>query len=140
MPPNTALLIAESTLAAPVTVESALFFDAAPIPPDAASYAAEVSDTCVDGGDIALHADQGTGKIVGFVARYRANGLVGRGYLDPIPPDEWQGRWWTGIAATDPTPTQPLTWRGVRSTPAITPPPITAPPVLRIPWFGVKPR
>jgi hypothetical protein len=75
-------LIAESTLAAPVTVESALFFDAAPIPPDAASYAAEVSDTCVDGGDIALHADQGTGKIVGFVARYRANGLVGRGYLE----------------------------------------------------------
>jgi hypothetical protein len=36
----------------------------------------------VSSGDIALYADHGTGKIVGLASRYRANGVVGRGYLE----------------------------------------------------------
>jgi hypothetical protein len=75
-------LVAEAALPAPVTVESQLFFDAAAVPPDAASYAAEVSDACVDRGDIRLYAGHGAGKIVGLAARYRAHGIVGRGYLE----------------------------------------------------------
>jgi hypothetical protein len=75
-------LVGEPTLDGPVTVESALYFDAASIPPQAASYVAEVSDACVEGGDIALYTDHGAGKIVGFAARYRANGVINRGYLE----------------------------------------------------------
>jgi hypothetical protein len=77
-----------------------------------------------------------------WTERTLRNGMaVGRGYLDLISPDEWQGRWWIGMSATDPTPTQPLTWHGVRSPPATTSPPQTsAPPILRIPRFGTKLR
>jgi hypothetical protein len=97
-------LVAEPTLPAPVDIESALYFDAASIPPEAASYATKISDTCVEGGDIALYADHGAGKIVGFAARYRANGVIGRGYLEGderVYPDGMTTPAWYGTGVED---------------------------------------
>ncbi|HJT97107.1 MAG TPA: DUF2961 domain-containing protein [Rhodanobacteraceae bacterium] len=75
-------LVADAALPAPVTVESALSFDASSVPANAASYAAELSDRCVAGGDIPVYAASGAGKVVGVGARYRANGIASLGYLE----------------------------------------------------------
>ena len=71
-----------TTLPAPVTVDSSLAFDGAHVPDAAAPFATTLTDTCADGGDIALYAHQGAGKIVGISARYRADGVVDPGYLE----------------------------------------------------------
>ena len=65
----------------------------------------------------------------------RGASASGRGYLDLISPDEWQGRWWIGDSPTDPTPTQPLTWHGTR-----TPPPTTLPILRTLPNLKLKLR
>jgi hypothetical protein len=66
----------------------------------------------------------------------RGNPVSGRGYLDLISPDEWQGRWWVGNSPTDPTPSQALIWHGVRTPPATTTLPIFRP----FPNLKLKPR
>ncbi len=75
-------LVADATLPAPVAVDTALSFDGATIPANAASYAAVLSDTCASGGNLALYTDRGAGKVVGVSARYDANGAANLGYLE----------------------------------------------------------
>lgn len=75
-------LIAETTLPTAITVDSSLAFDGSAVPAAAAPFGTTLTDTCVDGGDLALYAQQGAGKVVGISARYRANGVVDPGYLE----------------------------------------------------------
>jgi len=75
-------LVADATLATPVTVDSALSFDDAPVGDDAGSFGAVLSDTCAPSGDVTLFADRGAGKIVGISARYDTNGAANLGYLE----------------------------------------------------------
>lgn len=75
-------LVADASLPAPVTVDSALSFDDAPIADGVAPFAAVLSDACVDRGDLSLYAASGAGKVIGVSARYRANGLADLGYLE----------------------------------------------------------
>jgi hypothetical protein len=75
-------LVADATLPAAVTVDSALSFDAAPVPPDAAPFVAVLSDACAARGDFALYAHHGAGRIVGVSARYHAEGVTSLGYLE----------------------------------------------------------
>jgi hypothetical protein len=60
--------------------------------------------------------------------------LSGRGYMDLVGPDEWDGRWWLGDSPTDPTPDQPFTWHATRSA---APP---APPTLNPRNLNIVPR
>jgi D-arabinan exo alpha-(1,3)/(1,5)-arabinofuranosidase (non-reducing end) len=75
-------IVADPSLAGTITIDSALSFDDAAVPAEAALFAAALSDTCASGGDIALHADRGAGKVVGVSARYRADGVATLGYLE----------------------------------------------------------
>jgi hypothetical protein len=75
-------LTADPSLTAPVTVDSALSFDNAPIAGDVAAYRALLSDACVESGDFALYAANGAGKVIGLSARYRANAGATLGYLE----------------------------------------------------------
>ncbi len=75
-------LIADATLPAPVSVDSALSFDDAPVADDIGSFGAVLSDTCAASGDVALYATAGAGRIVGVSARYHTNGAANLGYLE----------------------------------------------------------
>ena len=78
----TVQLIADASLTSPVSIDSSLSFDDALVPDAAVPFAATLTDACAAGGDIALYAHRGAGKIVGIAARYRADGVVDRGYLE----------------------------------------------------------
>lgn len=75
-------LVAQSSLTAAVAISGSLHFDSAPVPSDAGRFEATLADGCVGGGDIELLNERGAGKIVGLTARYRGNGIGGRGYLE----------------------------------------------------------
>jgi len=75
-------LVAAASLVAPVAIESALSFDTSAVPPDAGSYLATLTDSCVADGDLALYSHRGAGKIIGIAARYRTNGSPTLGYLE----------------------------------------------------------
>ena len=75
-------LVAESTLAASVPVSGSLAFDSAAVGDDAGRFQATLTDTCVSGGDIEVLDERGAGKVVGFAARYRADGVASRAYLE----------------------------------------------------------
>lgn len=75
-------LVADASLSAPVAVDSALSFDAAAVPPEAAPFAAVLADACAPAGDLSLYSDAGAGKIVGMSARYHTNGAANLGYLE----------------------------------------------------------
>jgi len=75
-------LAAGDGLDAPVEIESALAFDDAPVDATVGRYAATLVDTCVSGRSFDIYAQRGAGKVVGISARYRANGVVDRGYLE----------------------------------------------------------
>jgi hypothetical protein len=75
-------LVADASLASPVTIDSALSFDDTTVPANAGSFAAMLSDTCAGGGDMTLYADHGAGRVVGLAARYHADGEVTLGYLE----------------------------------------------------------
>jgi D-arabinan exo alpha-(1,3)/(1,5)-arabinofuranosidase (non-reducing end) len=75
-------LIADATLPAPVSVDSALSFDNTPVADDVGSFGAVLSDACVARGDGVLYANTGAGKVIGISARYRTNGPANLGYLE----------------------------------------------------------
>lgn len=75
-------VVGDSTLPAPISVESALTFDTLPVPPDAGRFDARAIDTCSASAALGLDVATGAGKVVGIAARYRADGLVTRGYLE----------------------------------------------------------
>ncbi|HEY6942178.1 DUF2961 domain-containing protein [Dokdonella sp.] len=75
-------LAADAALAAPVAVDSALAFDAAPVPADAGRFEARLSDACSAASALVLDRASGAGKIVGVAARYRTVGPPTRGYLE----------------------------------------------------------
>ena len=75
-------LAADASLTVPVTIDSALSFDNAPVADDVAAYSAVLSDACAASGNLALYAASGAGKVVGVSARYRTTGAVNLGYLE----------------------------------------------------------
>ncbi|MEO7014488.1 MAG: DUF2961 domain-containing protein [Dokdonella sp.] len=75
-------LVAESSLLAPVAISGSLVFDNAPVSNDAGRFHAALADNCVANGDIELLNERGAGKVVGFAARYHADGLSSRAYLE----------------------------------------------------------
>ncbi|HKE46716.1 MAG TPA: DUF2961 domain-containing protein [Rhodanobacteraceae bacterium] len=75
-------LVADESLAAPVAIDSALSFDTAAVPPQAAAFVGALADACTPAGDLALYSDAGAGRIVGVAARYRTNGTANLGYLE----------------------------------------------------------
>jgi hypothetical protein len=75
-------LVADDALAAPVSIESALSFDAEPVAADAASYVARVSDGCASQGSLALYSDDGAGRIVGVASRAWPVQAGDLGYLE----------------------------------------------------------
>src|SRR5690606_27145933 len=75
-------LVAEPTLSATVPVRGSLAFDLAEVDADAGRFAATLTNTCVSGGDLALLDTRGAGKVVGVAARYRADGVISRAYLE----------------------------------------------------------
>jgi hypothetical protein len=76
------LLVADASLSAPVTVDSALAFEDAPVGADAGSFTAVLSDSCVASGNALLYAGVGAGKVIGVGARYHASGAANPGYLE----------------------------------------------------------
>jgi D-arabinan exo alpha-(1,3)/(1,5)-arabinofuranosidase (non-reducing end) len=75
-------LVADASLPAPVSVDSALAFEDAPVGAEAGSFAAELSDSCAATGNIVLYDGVGAGKVIGVSARYRASGAANLGYLE----------------------------------------------------------
>ena len=71
-----------SELPAPISIDSALSFDAMPLPADVGTFDARHVDSCSSGTELTLDAATGAGRIVGIAARYRADGVVTRGYLE----------------------------------------------------------
>lgn len=64
------------------SVDSALSFDAESLPADIGTFDARHVDSCSSNAALTLDAATGAGKIVGIAARYRADGIVTRGYLE----------------------------------------------------------
>ena len=75
-------LIAEPGLLAPVAISGSLVFDNAPVAPEAGRFRATLADTCTSDGEVDLLNVRGAGKVVGFAARYRADGIKTRAYLE----------------------------------------------------------
>ena len=75
-------LVAAATLPASISVDSALSFDGAAVPATAGRFDARRVDTCSTGAALMLDAANGTGRIVGIAARYHADGIATRGYLE----------------------------------------------------------
>jgi hypothetical protein len=75
-------LVAAASLPATVAIDSALAFDAAPVPADAGRFEAHLRDACSAAPALVLDHATGAGKIVGVAARYRADGAATRGYLE----------------------------------------------------------
>lgn len=73
-------LVSESSTS--INIESALSFDGEAVPVDAGTFDAHLVDTCSSGAALVLDAAGGAGKVVGVAARYRADGVVTRGYLE----------------------------------------------------------
>jgi hypothetical protein len=76
------MLAADASLMAPVTIDSALSFDGAPVADDVASYGSILADACVASGNLVPYAAPGAGKVVGLSARYHTNGAANPGYLE----------------------------------------------------------
>jgi hypothetical protein len=76
------MLVADASLTASVTIDTALSFDDAPVADDVAAYGATLSDACTAGSNLALYAAHGAGKVVGVSARYHTNGAANLGYLE----------------------------------------------------------
>ena len=75
-------LVADSDLPAAVAVDSAISFEDAPVAGDAGRFTAKLTDSCAAGGDLALYAHSGAGKVVGLSARYHADSVTDLGYLE----------------------------------------------------------
>lgn len=75
-------LYGAASLAAPISIDTDLRLDSSPVPAAAGQFSATLGDQCRADGTFVLDQAQGAGKIVGLGARYRADGLVSRGYLE----------------------------------------------------------
>lgn len=75
-------LVGSADLPMPIAIAGSFAVDPSPPPVAAGRYAALLEDTCVAEGDVLLHADRGAGKLVGISARYRADGVASRIYLE----------------------------------------------------------
>lgn len=75
-------LHADASLSSPVAIDASLAFDKAAVPEQAGRFGASLADDCVAAGSFLLDDVRGAGKIVGIAARYHANGIVDRGYLE----------------------------------------------------------
>lgn len=71
-----------SALAGSISVDSALSFDTAPASVDVGHFDAHLVDACSATAALALDVASGAGRVVGVAARYRADGVVTRGYLE----------------------------------------------------------
>ena len=71
-----------ATLPGPISVDSALSFDSASVPATTGRFDARGVDACSAAAALALDAANGAGRIVGIAARYHADGIVTRGYLE----------------------------------------------------------
>lgn len=69
-------------LVAAVAVDTDLRLDTAPVPVDVGRYSATLGEQCRADGVFVLDQARGAGKIVGLAARYHADGLSSRGYLE----------------------------------------------------------
>ena len=75
-------LAADPDLPAPVAIDSALAFDAQPVPEGTAHFVATTGDACIDAGDLMLYDRRGAGRVVAMSARYAAAQGDTRGYLE----------------------------------------------------------
>ncbi|MEZ5461377.1 DUF2961 domain-containing protein [Dokdonella sp.] len=75
-------LVAGPALDSAVAVSGDLSVDTEPVPPSAGRFIASLADRCTDAGEFELLEERGAGKIVGVAARYRADGVATRGYLE----------------------------------------------------------
>jgi len=75
-------LVADPNLPAAIVVDSAISFEDAPVAENAGLFTATLADSCLAGGDLALYAHSGAGKVVGLSARYHADSVVDLGYLE----------------------------------------------------------
>ena len=75
-------LVASGPAGVAVSVSGSLAFDGTPPPPDSAPFHATLSSQCTASGELPVFAHRGAGKLVGLAARYRANGVVDRAYLE----------------------------------------------------------
>jgi hypothetical protein len=75
-------LHADASLPSPVAVDASLVFDNAAVPAQAGRFNASLADDCVAAGSFAFDDVRGAGKIVGVAARYHADGVANRGYLE----------------------------------------------------------
>jgi hypothetical protein len=75
-------LHADASLPSPVAVDASLAFDNAAVPAQAGRFSASLADDCVAAGSFAFDDVRGAGKIVGVAARYHADGVANRGYLE----------------------------------------------------------
>ncbi|WP_440246334.1 DUF2961 domain-containing protein [Dokdonella sp.] len=75
-------LVADAGLPEALSIDSALAFDATPVPAQAGRFDAHLLDACSAAATLVLDRATGAGKIVGVAARYRADGAPTRGYLE----------------------------------------------------------
>ncbi len=95
-------LVAAATLPSPLAIDSALTFDAQPIPPGTGRFHARLASACSASMPFLLADANGAGRVVGIAARWRADGVTSRGYLegderamvDGSPTPAWYG---TGV-------------------------------------------
>lgn len=95
-------LVASGPAGVAVPVSGSLAFDNTASPPDSAPFHATLTSQCTAAGDMPVFAHRGAGKLVGLAARYRADGVIDRAYLegdervqvDDAPAPAWYG---TGV-------------------------------------------
>lgn len=66
----------------PVTITGSLSIEESAPPVDHAQFHAQSRTQCVASGDMPVFAERGAGKIVGLSARYAADGVINRAYLE----------------------------------------------------------
>jgi len=75
-------LHADASLPSQLAVDASLAFDNAVVPAQAGRFDASLADDCIAAGSFVFDDVRGAGKIVGVAARYHADGVVDRGYLE----------------------------------------------------------
>jgi len=75
-------LHADASLPSPVSIDASLTFDNAAVSAQVGRFGASLADDCVAVGSFMFDDVRGAGKIVGIAARYHADGVIDRGYLE----------------------------------------------------------
>ncbi len=87
-----------------LALSGSLAFDDAAPPSDGTRFHASAGEQCTAAGTMALLDARGAGKLVGLSARYRADGIVDRAYLEGderIKIDDATAPAWTGTGVED---------------------------------------